>query len=462
MANSSTNLDLLTPTMASKEALLNALFDAASPAMTFGRRASGCSGLTWAYWGGYFCPPGGASPVLVPNGAVTLVANATNYVCMNPATAAVTVNQSGFTAGLAPLYSVVVANGATTPSSWLDYRSYQPSAIGGAVASIANEGATGVGVYDASASTGGAAKLKSLVQGGVIVLTPGATTITISGTGGTVTSGSNEGAGAPVLDTASTSPTLTAKRLSGTGTMSVTDAGTEAVLSLTGAPLAVQQGGAGVVAATTVLRPTGRMIAASGGAGTATLSVASALGATDTVPSLASLTTVNPGSATVSSAQQNWGVQFSADGNFLTGLVKATVAAPFKVAIRHQSVPLNASNSSSGVCLYDSVSGKWKVFAYVYVNPVSFYVQNWTTYNSLSASVFNVQAAWEWVQMRIRDDNTNWYYEISPDGSAWVTLYQEARNTFLTPNNCGLVTRGTGTGGAATTATTLFSLYVGT
>ena len=49
MSNSTTLLDTITSNQAAKEVTANALFDAASPSMIWGRHASACSGLTWGY-----------------------------------------------------------------------------------------------------------------------------------------------------------------------------------------------------------------------------------------------------------------------------------------------------------------------------------------------------------------------------------------------------------------------------
>lgn len=54
MADSTTHIDLIDVGQADKEDLANELFDAASPAMLFGRHASECSGLTWGYYGGRY------------------------------------------------------------------------------------------------------------------------------------------------------------------------------------------------------------------------------------------------------------------------------------------------------------------------------------------------------------------------------------------------------------------------
>ncbi|MHB1024051.1 MAG: hypothetical protein ACYC0Z_16805, partial [Acidobacteriaceae bacterium] len=77
MASSTTNLDLLIQSQASKEITANALFDAASPATLFGRRQSTTSGLTWGYYGGTVNNAG--TLISIANGTLTLAASTTNY-----------------------------------------------------------------------------------------------------------------------------------------------------------------------------------------------------------------------------------------------------------------------------------------------------------------------------------------------------------------------------------------------
>jgi hypothetical protein len=118
MSNSTTNLDLLSASQANKEVSANSLFDAASPAMLYGRRAVTTAALTWGYYGGTVSIAG--TPTQVANGTVALAASATNYVEADPATGAVSVNQTGFTTGKMALYSVVA--GASTVTSYTDVR----------------------------------------------------------------------------------------------------------------------------------------------------------------------------------------------------------------------------------------------------------------------------------------------------------------------------------------------------
>ena len=47
MSNSTPTFDALTVGQYSKELTVNAMIDATSPALIFGRRQSTCSGLTW-------------------------------------------------------------------------------------------------------------------------------------------------------------------------------------------------------------------------------------------------------------------------------------------------------------------------------------------------------------------------------------------------------------------------------
>jgi hypothetical protein len=128
MSNSTSLLDTIATNQSSKEVTANALFDAASVATLWGRRASTTTGLTWGYYGGWFNGQ-------ISNGTVSLTASSTNYLMADASTGAVTVNTSGFTAGKIPLYQVMT--GSTTVTSYTDRRSYAPQALaGGGVTSV--------------------------------------------------------------------------------------------------------------------------------------------------------------------------------------------------------------------------------------------------------------------------------------------------------------------------------------
>lgn len=117
MANSTTNLDQLQASQAGKEITANALFDAASPATLFGRRAAGCVALTWAWYGGPMMVSG--TPTRISNGSISLAASSVLYL---EATAAgvVSTNASGWTSGSIPLYKITT--GPASVTSYEDWR----------------------------------------------------------------------------------------------------------------------------------------------------------------------------------------------------------------------------------------------------------------------------------------------------------------------------------------------------
>ena len=117
MSNSTPTYDALVQSQSGKEITANAFFDAASPATTFSRRASTCSGLTWGYYGGTIQVDGVITQIA--NGTLTLTASTTNYVETTRA-GIVSKNTTGFTAGSIPLYQIVC--GTATVTSYTDYR----------------------------------------------------------------------------------------------------------------------------------------------------------------------------------------------------------------------------------------------------------------------------------------------------------------------------------------------------
>jgi hypothetical protein len=124
MASTISNLDLLTNGQAGHAFTANAMFDAGSPSMLFGRRANLCTGLNWFYYGGYILVNGVLT--LIPNNVspMVLAASANNYVeCSGEGL--VTANTTGFTAGSIPLYLVVTnATGVTASPGYTDYRAW--------------------------------------------------------------------------------------------------------------------------------------------------------------------------------------------------------------------------------------------------------------------------------------------------------------------------------------------------
>lgn len=116
MSDSTSLLTQLTTSQAGKEATVNELMNAASPALVFGRRQSS-SGLSWDYFGGRYNANGVL--IAIANGTLLLTASTTCYIEVNPA-GTVSFNTAGFTPGNIALYSVVT--GASTIDSYQDFR----------------------------------------------------------------------------------------------------------------------------------------------------------------------------------------------------------------------------------------------------------------------------------------------------------------------------------------------------
>lgn len=126
MASSTSNLDLISPSQASKEATANELFNAGSPAALFGRRASTCTGLTWGYYGGRLSVAGVST--LINNGTLALSASSTNYIEATTA-GVVSKNTTAFTGGSIPLYTATTSASAVT--AYTDYRTGDYGLTGG-------------------------------------------------------------------------------------------------------------------------------------------------------------------------------------------------------------------------------------------------------------------------------------------------------------------------------------------
>lgn len=118
MSDSTNPLDQVSQTAIQREVTTNSLFDAASPATVFGRRASTCAALAFGYYGGRF---NGTS---VANGTVSATDSTTNYVVAHRSTLAVTISTATTNWNDAGtymrLYKLVASGGAIT--SYEDHR----------------------------------------------------------------------------------------------------------------------------------------------------------------------------------------------------------------------------------------------------------------------------------------------------------------------------------------------------
>lgn len=119
MSSSTSALDLLVQSQLGHTVTANDMFNAASPSMLFARRALGCTGLTWAFYGGVILVDG--TLTTIANGTVALTASQTNYIECDRV-GAVTANTAGFTAGKVPLYTAVTDT--TSVSSYTEQRAW--------------------------------------------------------------------------------------------------------------------------------------------------------------------------------------------------------------------------------------------------------------------------------------------------------------------------------------------------
>lgn len=163
---------------ANADVRVNENFDAASPAMIFGRRAAATTGLTWAYYGGRW--PINGVPTAIANGTVTLTASTTNYVGITQAgvvTASTTANPLH-----TPLYTVVT--GASTVTSYIDNRGpMKPYGIGTQAMADANQTITqALALCDSLVTTGALTATRNLV----VPLVRRAWTVRNNCTGGSV------------------------------------------------------------------------------------------------------------------------------------------------------------------------------------------------------------------------------------------------------------------------------------
>jgi len=123
MADSTTNIDGIVQGQGSQDIAANAVFDAASPATLYGRRASTCSGLVWGYYGGNVTKSDGTQTTIA-NGTLALSASSTNYIVAQKSDGAVSASVAttnwNNTADYWRLYSVVA--GASSITSYTDER----------------------------------------------------------------------------------------------------------------------------------------------------------------------------------------------------------------------------------------------------------------------------------------------------------------------------------------------------
>lgn len=162
-----------------------------------------------------------------------------------------------------------------------------------------------------------------------------------------------------------------------------------------------------------------------------------------TAPPASGLTTTTLGTATFTAdkdarlltlpsvAGENWRVEYKA----LSPTSGYTARAYLELAA------VSGNFISTGIVLYDSVSGKLIHFGPGVNSGFVVSAQKYTNITTFSAAYTSVtppatiQAIPNWYQ--IRDDGTNRFFEFSFNGIDWIALTSTLRTDFLTPNQIG-------------------------
>lgn len=194
----------------------------------------------------------------------------------------------------------------------------------------------------------------------------------------------------------------------------------------------------------------------------------SLLGARDTIPPVvSSWTWVNQGGSTAT--DRNYGISLVSPADTtanLRGLVRSTPTAPYSAAARMESVFFRKNYHGFGMWWRQSSDGKLHLFEVVFdTNGVRLVVERWTNETTYSSQDFNGSAADLMVsagtRMRLRDDNTDRFFELSPDGDTWISCFSLTRTTWITPDQVGFFVRGHNQGTPnLQAAVTLFSWAV--
>lgn len=125
----------------------------------------------------------------------------------------------------------------------------------------------------------------------------------------------------------------------------------------------------------------------------------------------------------------------------IRGKYKALPSAPFTAYVAVATLAHHHTTLLAGILLYDSGTTACKIFgpcAHVTVGEQVVLATASTPSGGLTLSgqrdVQNFPIMW----YKFEDDNTNWKYSFSTNGTDYTQYFSEARNTFLTPTNIGL------------------------
>jgi hypothetical protein len=162
---------------------------------------------------------------------------------------------------------------------------------------------------------------------------------------------------------------------------------------------------------------------------------------------------VNQSDATLTTTS-GAGVLFGGSGTNIDARIRtiAAPATPYHIVMAYKWRTTDATNSMSGGCFRDSVSGKLSIATLNFQGdmgrPLIFQLSNATTqtgtpYNPGSFFFHSQGLVW----FRLGDDGTNRTYDYSENGYNWYNLYSEVDSTYFTANQvCYYVNGGDGVG----------------
>jgi hypothetical protein len=145
----------------------------------------------------------------------------------------------------------------------------------------------------------------------------------------------------------------------------------------------------------------------------------------------------------------------SQGGRNLRGLVKAAPAVPYTItAIVAPQAVMPSDASFSGIMWRQS--GSNLMLTFMTQNNSTITIVRWNSFTNPTGTLYS-QSHHDGLQhLRLRDDGTTRYCEISADGTNFYTIFSEARTTGLTPDQVGFFASSDAVSGAGT-GLTLYS-----
>jgi hypothetical protein len=161
-------------------------------------------------------------------------------------------------------------------------------------------------------------------------------------------------------------------------------------------------------------------------------------------PTFGSATAPSTGSATFSANKGDRLVQVtgsgSGDGLWLEYDTLSPTSNYTITAFIEESFVI-ATHTYCGIAIGQASTGEWIVFGPSYNSGIQLIYTEWDTVNDSTRTSQGVMTENDLDDMpnwlRIRDDNTNRYFEFSYNGLDWLELWSHARTTFLTADRVG-------------------------